>query len=54
MKRIICRTLLFFLPMIAITASAAQLPFIQDNYAKARAVGQRRNLPIFVECWAPW
>jgi hypothetical protein len=36
------------------TASAAQLPFIQDDFAKARAEAMRRKLPIFVECWAPW
>ena len=26
------------------------LPFIQDDYAKARA----RKLPLFIESWAPW
>ena len=36
------------------TASAAHLPFIQDDFAKARIRAMKRKLPIFVECWAPW
>jgi hypothetical protein len=39
-------------------ASAARasttLPFIEDDYAKAVARAQAKNLPIFVEAWAPW
>lgn len=33
---------------------ATRLPFIQDDFAKARAEATQRKLPIFVECWAPW
>ncbi|HET8825864.1 MAG TPA: hypothetical protein VFM77_12095 [Terriglobales bacterium] len=36
------------------TAASAKLPFIQDNYAKARGEALQRKVPIFVECWAPW
>jgi hypothetical protein len=36
------------------TASASRLPFIQDDYARARSQAAERKLPIFVECWAPW
>jgi hypothetical protein len=36
------------------TTSAAQLPFIQDDFAHARSEAIKRKLPIFVECWAPW
>ena len=36
------------------TASAAQLPFINDDFPKAQAQATERKLPIFVECWAPW
>jgi hypothetical protein len=49
-----------FRALLAITiastsaAGAADLPFIQDNFAKARAQAAQRKLPIFVECWAPW
>lgn len=49
---------LWFLAVIASLAApvlAAQgLPFIQDNYPKALADAKQRNVPIFVECWAPW
>lgn len=36
------------------TVRAGGLPFIQDQYGKARAEAVERKLPIFVECWAPW
>lgn len=35
-------------------AAAGPLPFIADDYAKARAEASRRKLPLFVEVWAPW
>jgi len=46
--------LLAFISVSALAASAASLPFIQDDFAKARAEAMRRKLPLFVECWAPW
>ncbi len=30
------------------------LPFIQDDYAKARAQARARKVPLFIEAWAPW
>jgi len=30
------------------------LPFIADDYGKALAEARARNLPIFIESWAPW
>jgi hypothetical protein len=30
------------------------LPFIEDDYAKAVAAAKAKNVPIFVEAWAPW
>lgn len=30
------------------------LPWIEDDYPKALAQARARNLPIFVENWAPW
>jgi len=30
------------------------LPFMHDDYARALAQAKQRNLPLFVECWAPW
>lgn len=37
----------------SITASAA-LPFIEDDYAKGMATAKAKNVPLFVETWAPW
>jgi hypothetical protein len=49
---------LLFSVLLACTAAGAgidaHLPFIQDNFPKARAQALQRQLPIFVECWAPW
>lgn len=48
---------LFLWVLLASAASATgatRLPFIQDDFAKARADAMQRKLPIFVECWAPW
>lgn len=30
------------------------LPFIEDDFAKAAAMGRTKKLPIFVDAWAPW
>ena len=30
------------------------LPWIEDDYGKALVEARARNLPIFVENWAPW
>jgi hypothetical protein len=35
-------------------ALSAELPFIQDNYTQAVARAKAKNVPIFVETWAPW
>ena len=34
--------------------TSAQLPFIADDYDRARAEATARHLPLFVEVWAPW
>ncbi len=37
------------------TAPAApRLPFIEDDWPRALAEAKRRDLPLFVEAWAPW
>ena len=35
-------------------AATSNLPFIDDDYAKALATAKQRNLPMFVEVSAPW
>lgn len=46
---------ILFLTVVGVASSAAaELPFIHDNYSQALAKAKQRNVPIFVECWAPW
>ena len=46
---------LFFAALLAATAlPAAALPFIENDYAKALARARTKNVPIFVDAWAPW
>ena len=41
--------------MAACTGIAAStLPFIEDDYGRALAEARARDVPIFVEAWAPW
>jgi hypothetical protein len=47
------------LPLIALLALAAlqaraNLPFIENDYVKAVAQASAKNVPLFVEAWAPW
>ena len=35
-------------------AQKESLSFIEDDYAQALAQARQRNLPLFVEVWAPW
>jgi hypothetical protein len=34
--------------------SSPGLPFINDDFQKALAQAKQRNVPLFVEVWAPW
>ena len=49
-----------FLGLIAAPASGAArpaagvLPFIRDDYPRALAEARARELPLFIESWAPW
>jgi hypothetical protein len=40
--------------MLSGSAFGKSLPFIPDDYLKGLAEGKLRNLPLFVEVWAPW
>ena len=46
--------LLLILSGVAAAAPPKGLPFLHDDYTKALAQARQRNVPIFVECWAPW
>lgn len=45
---------ILYIIAISAFAAASNLPFINDDYANALASAKQRNLPIFVEVWAPW
>jgi hypothetical protein len=41
--------------LAAVAAAGAQgLPFIEDDYPRARQEARSRKRPIFLEYWAPW
>lgn len=35
-------------------APAKVLPFIEDDYNRAIAEAKSRQVPLFIESWAPW
>ena len=45
---------------LVLLASAAManakevLPFVENDYARAVARASAKNLPLFVDTWAPW
>lgn len=46
---------ILFFAVVGVASSAVfGLPFIHDDYPRALAEAKQRNVPIFVECWAPW
>lgn len=47
-------TLGILLTLASAPPASARLPFINDDYARARAVANQRKLPLFVDVWAPW
>ena len=49
------RKLLLILLLTAPPALAKEvLPFIDNDYSKALAEAKRKNVPMFVDAWAPW
>ena len=38
----------------AIASDTRPLPFLADDYAKALGEARARQLPLFIEAWAPW
>jgi hypothetical protein len=47
-------TAALLLALAPATAHKTALPFIEDDYGKALAEARARNLPLFIEAWAPW
>ena len=50
MKRLAIALLLFAAPL----AAKEVLPFIDNDYAKAVSLAKTKNVPLFVDAWAPW
>lgn len=51
------KRLLLTLVVLAVAAPASSsgvLPFVENDFAAALAQARARNLPLFVEAWAPW
>ena len=49
------KKLLLLLLLTAVPAVAKEvLPFIDNDYSKALAMAKRKNVPMFVDAWAPW
>lgn len=46
------------IPLLLATAAPAfakeVVPFIDNDYAKAVAQAKAKNVPLFVDAWAPW
>ena len=40
--------------VLASLSARADLPFIENDFGKAIAQARARNVPLFVEAWAPW
>jgi hypothetical protein len=32
----------------------ADLPFVENDYVRAASQAKAKNVPLFVEAWAPW
>jgi len=47
---------LFFLILsnAAFASPSKALPFINDDFQKALTQARRRDVPLFVDVWAPW
>jgi hypothetical protein len=51
MKRLLI-SLLLAMPLAA--QAKEVLPFIDNDYSKALALAKTKNVPLFVDAWAPW
>ena len=52
--KIVIAFILLMFSNAAFARPSRGLPFINDDFEKATAEAKRRNVPIFVEVWAPW
>ena len=52
--RLIVATILLMFSCRTFGATSKGLPFINDNFEKALTESKQRNVPLFVDVWAPW
>ena len=52
MKKVL--TSLLFIALALPAFAKEVLPFIDNDYSKAIAQARAKNLPLFVDAWAPW
>ena len=43
-----------FAASVLASTAPSRLPIINDDVARARAEARQRQVPVFVEVWAPW
>ena len=48
------KRLLLAVTLLLASTLSAELPFIEDDYKTALARAKSKNVPLFVEAWAPW
>ena len=51
---ILIASLLFMASTATFGEPSKGLPFINDNFDNALVEAKRRNVPLFVDVWAPW
>lgn len=54
MKLRLLMTVALLLSLAPFAGASEAVPFVNDDYVKAFAQAKAKNLPIFVEAWAPW
>ena len=54
MKTRLVIAIIILLSSSTLGATSKGLPFINDNFVKALTEARQRNVPMFVEVWAPW
>jgi hypothetical protein len=48
------KSLLLTCALLATLGAQAKITFVEDDYATAVARAKAKDVPIFVEAWAPW
>jgi len=54
MIKVLFAILVLTLSSVTFRATPKRLPFIDDDFLRALADAKQRNVPLFVEVWAPW